>query len=206
MGFLKFLKREKKSDDLDELDLPPAPPPLEGFDKDFSFSDIPDLDKPAESEMPKFDFSEEDFDEMKKTSMEFPSMPEMQQKDFASIPPIRAPPATDRAAVQMPEIEEEQDDVEVQQPVLPREIHSFANEKRTRMQMGRSLYVRIDKFKVALGSINVVRNDLRKTEEALLKLENIKGMEEKSMNKMRSSLDDLQKKLVFVDKTLFEGE
>ena len=156
MSFLKFLKREKKKEGLDELDLPPAPPPLEGFDEDMSMPEIPDIGG--------------------------------------------------KQAGKMPEAEENQASIE-QPAMLPREKTLFPHEKKAALvPMGNSLYVKVERFKIALGSINVVRNDLRKSEEALMKLENIKSMEEKSMSKIRSSLDDLQKKLVFVDKTLFEGE
>ena len=51
----------------------------------------------------------------------------------------------------------------------------------------------------------MTRNDLRKSEEALMKFENIKNAKDKSFDKVKSSLEDLQKKLIFIDKTLFKG-
>ena len=51
-----------------------------------------------------------------------------------------------------------------------------------------------------------MRSDLKKSEEVLNKLEGIKNSKDKSFDKMRASLDDLQKKLIFIDKTLFKGE
>lgn len=190
MGFLKFLRKEKKKE-LDELDLPPAPPPLEGFDEDLS---IPDFSGFGEKqEMPEFDFSDKDFQSLEDMK-DFPSFPESQEK--TAIPTISMPPPF--MSDQQPEVGEKA--MPMQQ--MPKERPIFTQERR----MNKSLYIRVEKFKVALGSINVVRNDLKKTEEALIKLEEIKSNEEKSMNKIKSSLDDLQKKLVFIDKTLFEGE
>lgn len=203
MGFLKFLKKEKKKEGLDELDLPPAPPPLEGFDEDFSsIPEIPEISGKQAEELPEFDFSGEDFQglEDKESMKGFPDFPAEEEKPV-SIPAISAPmPAT---IPQVPEF----DARKFPKPQMPKDSHGFLPEgKSSRVPMGSSLYVRVEKFKVALGSINVVRNDLRKTEEALIKLEEIKSMEEKAMNKIKSSLDDLQKKFVFVDKTLFEGD
>ena len=68
------------------------------------------------------------------------------------------------------------------------------------------MYVRVDKFKAALQNIGIIRGNLRKSEEAVMKLENIKNAKDRSFDKVKSSLDDLQKKLIFVDKTLFKGE
>ena len=52
----------------------------------------------------------------------------------------------------------------------------------------------------------MIRSDLRKSEEALLKLEQMKGAKDRSYDKFKASLDDLQKKLIFIDKTLFKGD
>jgi len=70
----------------------------------------------------------------------------------------------------------------------------------------RTVYVRVEDFKAMLGTINIIRNDLRKSDEALMKLENIKNSKDKSFDRIKLHLDDLQKKLIFVDKTLFEEE
>ena len=52
----------------------------------------------------------------------------------------------------------------------------------------------------------MARGNLRKSEEALAKMESIKSAKDKSFDKIRASLDDLQKKLVYVDKILFKGD
>ena len=70
----------------------------------------------------------------------------------------------------------------------------------------KTIYIRIDNFKATLGSINIVRSDLRKSEEALNKLETLKSSKDRSFDKVKVSIDDLQKKLIFIDKTLFKGE
>ena len=203
MSFLKFLKREKKKEGLDELDLPPAPPPLEGFDEDISMPKIPDIGGKQDEEMPEFSFPEEDFQGIGKEGpmKDFTEFTATQEKQV-SIPTIVSSPIQPQYADEMPE-----EQTQIEKPLMKREMPLFSNEKRSfRVPIGNSMYVKVDRFKAALASINVLRNDLRKSEEALIKMENIKGMEEKSMGKIKSSLDDLQKKLVFVDKTLFEGE
>ena len=61
VGFFKFLKRDKEQGNDAELDLPPAPPPLEGFedDKNVNFPEFPQISAPKDDDF-KFDFPEED--------------------------------------------------------------------------------------------------------------------------------------------------
>ena len=218
MGFLKFLKREKKEDKFDELDLPPAPPSLEGFEEnEHGFPDFSDIGKnaPAKGDMPEFDFPENE-----EKFPEFPSLPELEET-LGNIPPVSAPPSIPQPSpifqpLPEPKQEAAQEKPEIQQEIRPkREGGIFRHEQSLlekkqefgqAIKRGRTIYLRVDKFKAALGSINMVRNDLKKSEEALIKLENIKNTEDKSFVKIKSSLEDLQKKFIFVDKTLFKGD
>lgn len=216
MSFLKFLKREKK-DTLDELDLPPAPPPLEGFEENLpDLPDFPELGKEisAPQEESKFELPEPGKDEFP----EFPSYQEEKPIPIRTItpPPIPMPSEPEAAEISQPEperIEEEpveepisQEPLFKQSDVRPRRI--FSHEKRVLRERptAKTIYIRVDRFKATLGSINMARSDLRKSEEALAKLESIKSSKDKSMDSLKASLDDLQKKLIFVDKTLFRGD
>src|SRR3989338_8685683 len=59
VGFLKFLKREKKQEVSEDFDLPPEPPPMEGFEG--KEHEMPDFGKiSAPDDFPKFDFPEND--------------------------------------------------------------------------------------------------------------------------------------------------
>lgn len=224
MGFLKFLKREKRGSD---LDLPPAPPPLEGFDDNLpELPEMPDIGKISAPDDFKFDLPEEtELPDLKEEPMqdssepelpEFHEMPETWQQpaeqsdDFLSQAPEPAP------AIQANHPIEEEQEMEaheaLEQSAIPKtfprhEKRIFIHEKKERaLPRTNSTYVRVDKFKATLGSINIVRNDLRKADEVLMKLENLKISKDRSFDKVRSLLDDLQKKLIFVDKTLFKGE
>lgn len=222
MGFLKFLKREKKSD-FDELDLPPAPPSLDteefgaDFDKGMELPEIPDF--PEE----KISAPEQKFDWEKEMPAE-QGIEELQQGNFAAgpMPHISAPSATVPPEPVQP-IKPDMPSFPAMAPEQPApesprftplddypkmERRLFAQEKRALKERpaGKAIYVKVDKFKAALGSINVVRSDLRKSEDALMKLENIKNSKDRSFDRIRNSLDDLQKKLIFIDKTLFKED
>ena len=234
MGFLKFLKRGKKREDFGDLDLPPAPPPLDDFPADFDasfsgfgektqeFPEFPELneDKLPE-EPPKFDFPEmeEKMPELgqEESMPEMPGFPEMEQEPMQQIAPIRVPeqmpPMPERMPDEMPEAEEKETAQEEAKTEVPEAYprmgrRLFEHEKRLFRERpkAKTIYIKVENFKAMLGSINMARSGLRSSEEAIMKLENIKASKDKSFDKIKSSLDDLQKKLIFVDKTLFKGD
>ena len=219
MGFLKFLKREKRSD-FDELDLPPAPPPLDdkefgaqGFDGGMEFPEFPE-DKISAPKEPSFDFGREEMPELENEPLEMPELPEMEERPVAmqpktpvsGMPPITAPvqqalqPAKEEIAPEEPRF------TPLGYPKMDERLFSREKKSLHERPAGKTIYVKVDKFKAALGSINVVRSDLRKSEDALMKLESIKNSKDRAFDKVRNSLDDLQKKLIFIDKTLFRED
>ena len=216
MGFLKFLKREKKQV-ATELDLPPAPPPLPGFEDEMpKLPDFPDFsnEKMPESPDQSHDLSFPDMGNLP----DFPSFPEFQEQ---SSPAEQLSQPFEPSPILETNMEEPQNPIMPQQAQIPQDTEAYAPAdyeklgKRlfTRERQGirertegKTVYVRVDRFKATLGNINTVRNDLKKSEEAISKLESIKFAREKSFERVKASLDDLQKKLIFIDKTIFKGE
>ena len=215
VGFLKFLKREKKQEALEDFDLPPAPPLLEGFEGETH--EMPDFEKiSAPDDFPKFDFPEnEELPQMEEDKQSFgQSFPEIEEK-MAPIEPVSVAPAMSiqpmpsASPAQQEEAahEEEAKPVPRGHPRGERGLFRHHERKAQREISGRKeVYVRVDKFKSALQSISMMRSDLRKSEEALMKLESIKSSKDRSYDKVRSSIHDIQNKLIFVDKTLFRGD
>ncbi|MEK6892242.1 MAG: hypothetical protein AABX25_03590 [Nanoarchaeota archaeon] len=231
MGFFKFLKRDNKQGNEVEMDLPPAPPPLEGFEDykeanlpefpqisapkgdDFKF-DFPEYDKMPDmgkgEDMPEFpDLDDLDKEPASAPNMNMPQAPKMVPV-FSQAPPIPEPVPDFNQVPQMPGSEasvtdSSQQNIQSTQPAHQMKYREYRGAGRA-IRSGESLYVRVDKFKIALDHINVIRSDLRKSEEDVMKLESLKHEKDGSFDRFKSSLDDLQKKLIFVDKTLFKGE
>ncbi len=218
MGFLKFLKREKKQD-FDELDMPPEPPPIDGFegqqpgsdkdfgdfDKDLNF-DFPELDENAEVPEMKFNLDEPE-EKMPVQEGNYPDFPQIGSKPMADIPPITAPLMAEQPELQPFEVLEEPaaEEQHLSSPKMSGGLFRHRPVMRER-PAGKTIYVKVDSFKAMLGTINMARNSLKASEDALAKLENIKMSKDKSFDKVKISLEDLQKKLIFIDKTLFKGE
>lgn len=223
MGFLRFLNR-KKEEDLSELDLPPAPPSLEGFEDNLEFELPESKETTSAKDFPYFDFPEiENAPELKEELPEFPNAPETEEMQ-PPIPPITASLQAKPQPIMMQEPEKETEDKYADfkpsdfspetgeglfrpkpMPEAASEMAEGSKETEQVIRSGKTVYLKVEKFKVMLGLINIVRNDLRKSDDALMKLENIKTSSDKLFNKVKSSLDDLQRKLIFVDKTLFKG-
>jgi len=228
VGFFKFLKRDKNQGNEAELDLPPAPPPLEGFedDKDVNLPEFPQISAPKKDDL---DFNFPEYDKMpdigKDEDMpEFPNLDDL-DKEQASDPDMNMPqvPKMSPAFSQAPPMPNSVPDFNqfprmqginapaADDPQQNSQLTQPASQMRNKdagkiIRSGKSLYVRVDKFKIALDHINVIRSGLRKSDADLMKLESLKHEKDKSFEKFKASLDDLQKKLIFIDKTLFEGE
>ncbi len=221
MGFLKFLKREKKPD-LNELDLPPEPPPLEGLEDKHGI-ELPEINA-DDFDMTKFDAADKDATKDLTDNSDYkPIMPETKDYDMPDfsqfsgmeetpnapaepeMPSMRQPLAASAPSEQpMPAmLQKEMPESEPQHMQRPRRL--FRHERTLERRARGEVYVRVDKFKAALDGISMIRTSFRDSDGALMRLENIKNSKDRSFDKVKISLEDLQKKLIFIDKTLFRG-
>lgn len=197
MGFLKFLKKKESED----LDIPP-PPPL-GME-DFGLASIgeeipppPPLDEeglprfpgpeegeelPPLPEMPEF---EEEFAEEEDNIPELPPLPPK-----AETPDLGLPPLLSRAEIS-PKIS--------QRPLAP-------PQPKIEVQEAMPIFVRANQFKDILKGVNVVKVNLKKSDDVLLRLDDLENSKEREFTKWRSELEDIQNKIMFVDKILFKGD
>jgi hypothetical protein len=213
--FDAFKKKDRKVNN--ELDLPPPPPMGGPID---SLPDFPEMNDKTPS-FPRaknddFDLSaEQEIEGMKMP--EFPQIPEMDD----SMGTITAPDdnqdehidGMDWNADDDSSIESEKPQpmpaprfqgkaqVPAQKQYAPKQYHA----SKPVVTSG-STYLKVDDFRMMLGTMSSARSEIRKSEESLSKLETMKSSKDKSFDKIKASLEDIQKKLTFIDKTLFKGE
>ncbi len=190
MGFLRFLskKQERKADD--ELDIPPPPPSsmgMSGIDADLNapfpgdelssgLSFPKQASKPQGKELPSVD----DFD------FDIPSQnPE---------PPQSAP---------MMEFPKQASPIRAISPSQPQPVKSSSSE--TLEAAGNALYIEVGQFRHIVQDLSDIRSDLRKTEQVMEHMLATEANQDKDYARYRGLLNDTQRKLVFIDKTLFKG-
>jgi len=67
-----------------------------------------------------------------------------------------------------------------------------------------SIYIRVDKFRGILAGTRTIRNNLKIANQSIQKMNDIDANSDRVFEKWRNSMVDLQKKLIFIDKTLFK--
>ena len=212
VGFFKFLKRDKKSE-MEELDLPPEPPSVEELGEGLpELPEFPDFQekisapKEMPNEMPNFDFAsqkglnQEEFPSFPELGKEIPAMPEDIQQPAQDITPMPGPAPQEIPQEAKPTIPANA------YPKIERRLFTHERKALRERPSGKTMYIRVDRFKATLGSINAVKSDLRKSEETITKLESLNSAKGRSSDRAKAQLEDLQRKLIFIDKTLFKGE
>ena len=220
MGFLKFLKRDKSKDldmDFGNFDVPPMPPEPPGMEEN-GFESLPEL-----PELPDFDEPVPGMEE-KKTPVSQIKIPPLQQPAYLQEPVFRPSKRfkqmesmeTDfemqRPEEPMPQMKEDIPEMEPEhRRASPYERFSGAAVREERSVLEHKdakgpIFMRVDKFRNVLRNISEIRGSLKVSNEILSKLNEIDANAEKDFEKWKNVMTDLQKKLVFVDKTLFKGD
>lgn len=72
------------------------------------------------------------------------------------------------------------------------------------MAEGMPVYVKIDEYKDVLDVMNMIRNKIEDAKETLAKINELKNEEDAELELWHTGLEEVERKIVFVDKTLFE--
>jgi hypothetical protein len=94
----------------------------------------------------------------------------------------------------------EEDQYEIEQDMLE-------TLKMTRgLDFTKPLYVLVDHYKAVIEELSESRNLLKNSEDILFRLNEMKNESDKKYEQWRMQMEDIQRKLIFVDKSLFEGD
>ena len=66
------------------------------------------------------------------------------------------------------------------------------------------IYIRADKFGEIITGTSAIKNSLKLASQAVVKLNEIDATRDRILEKWKDAMIDLQKKLIFMDKTLFK--
>lgn len=70
--------------------------------------------------------------------------------------------------------------------------------------MGRDMFVKADKYKEILEGVDTIKRKVKESEDILESLNEIKNIKDEEFEKWRTLLEDVERKSVYIDKTLFE--
>ena len=182
MAKLKFLGKDKKR----ARDLPKLPPINEV--KGFPPPPKPGMPTPPKPPKELPSLFEEDVPE------ELPDFPEFaeEEKPEPLVPDFRP----------LYEVEEEKKVKKAPKEMLA-EIEE-PPELEHRHDANRPLFVEVDNFKKMLEDISHIKNDLKSGITIGEKILDVKNEQDRKFSKLKSTMEEMERKLLFVDKTLFE--
>ncbi len=141
------------------------------------------------------------------SEVEFPPMPSelFGDMDETEIP---APPK-DIFPKKMPEISEEKGLAETR-PIEHKPIEEISEdlkevEEKLRIRPKKSIFVSSNKFRGMLSEIKTSKKKLSDIKTAIGGAGELKSKKDKEFEIWREELEDIQRKLIFIDKTLFGG-
>ncbi|MBS3134144.1 hypothetical protein J4214_02840 [Candidatus Woesearchaeota archaeon] len=89
------------------------------------------------------------------------------------------------------------------------EKKSYVPQKNAKMYMNgneKPLFVKIENYKDAIKMLERMKEELRKTDDILIKLNEIRSNEERELETWHSEVRKLKDRLLEIDKKLFESE
>lgn len=82
------------------------------------------------------------------------------------------------------------------------EEKELARERSSMINRG-PIFVNINSFKTMLNGVDIIKEDIRSSEEVLQNLNKIKDLKDKELERWRLQLEDIQRKISYVDKVIF---
>lgn len=189
MRFLSFFKRGKNIGGEGELEAPPAPP-LGGF-----FPELPPFPKKNKEELPQFPFQELPLFSAKSREQELPPFPDLKTKE--ALKPLEEVllPTWKKTPL-----------------VLEGEEFAYATVKdeeniihaREKLTLERPVFVEGRNFQKILASVGYLKSMLQEGEEHVAHWNHLEQSKNTHFEHMKMGLEHIQRKLIYIDRTLFE--
>ncbi len=123
--------------------------------------------------------------------------PEEVPKEIPELKPIREETIPIKPIPTIPSHEIEPEKEEIKKPIAVVKEQRFP-------PTGKEMFVKADRYRELLKSVNIVKGKIKESENILERLNEIKNIKDKEFEKWRTLLEDMERKAVYIDKTLFE--
>lgn len=130
-----------------------------------------------------------------RNSTQMPELPELPEEGMPELPELPSPKSSRHFEIEIPE--------------APEEITHPAGSKiklQHEEKMPRPLFIKVDKFKEILDSIETIDRKLREIKNAMQKLREIQAKEAETMELWETEVQELKAKLDVIEKTLSRVE
>ena len=74
------------------------------------------------------------------------------------------------------------------------------------MEKEMPIFVKIDEYKEVIDIVNIMKNKLVEAKDILAKINELKNREDAELELWNSGIEEVERKVEFIDKTLFEPE
>ena len=212
MGFLGFGSKKKK--ELSPLDLPPSPPEMQA-----DFPPMPDLPKLDDlPPLPRMGDFPRPTD--LKPAMQIGSGP-MQNREQPPRPPkpleLKMPPMPKLPPMPEPEEAFHEEDFDIPEPrdiaekkpvsmrVPPIAPLPQMDEKKIKYPGINPLFMKSADYQSVMAGLSGLKSRIKETESLLDEITGLKKEKEEHLEEWRTLLEDMQRKLVYIDKKIFEA-
>ena len=187
-----FFKRKQK----ESPGIPPPPPPEDGEEAkaEQTKEELPELPELSYEQHMKSDMPEIKPKEMKK-----PEFPEIPKEDFPEEPEEEK-----RGEYEKPEAKEAPEEYKKEEAA---EEHYINAEAAATIALTKGpKFVTAARFQNILNEADSIRDSIKETEETIRRINGLKEAEQKELEKWRAHIEDVEKKLNYVDRVIFKGE
>jgi len=197
MGVFDFLKKEKP----DQQMMGGLPPPQIPASNDLGIPQPPLDESPLFPELP---VSEEINDE----PLSMPEVPSIEENAPDKIPALEDLPeaptfSQEEEKIKRPRLEEEPFQAQARtqrfEPIVARREEVVMSHK-----IKGPLFAKLDDYREVLGDVETIKNNLKNTDNNFIKLNDYRSEQDKLFEHLNEEFEDMQRKLVYVDKILFE--
>ncbi len=181
-----FKKKKAKA----ALEIPPPPTPEEAFPEKKAVAEKLEIpDKFHEIKFPK-----EEVPEIEEFELEEEHEVIKQPEEVAETEELFKP-VLEVAKPEIPEMPE--------LPEIPEIIEGKAEPVRMAAAEG-PVFVKSRDYQEVLGKITKIKENVQQTENTFNRMNEIKNEKDKVLNQWKESLEDIQRKLIYVEKVLYE--
>ncbi|MEM3127158.1 MAG: hypothetical protein QW331_03775 [Candidatus Woesearchaeota archaeon] len=182
MALFGLFKKKKE----ETLEIPP-PPPIGELP---SIEELEEFEKPIEVKASEKKPKNVEVSLIKEELPEIPELPELPEL-----------PETEELELEVPEFPQESREKEVE--TYEERTYEIEKRKLHRVDVSKPLYIGVMDYKAIVDDLAQIRVSLKEADDVLFRLEEFKEEEEKEYKRWQSSLIDIQRKLIYADKSLF---